>query len=89
MVLYRFANFVSSLLKTILWGMFPNVTRGNPLYGIFCRVTYPATFGEICNHDNDTDALLPNHAPVIVKGRRQGALRADVGARLVVALQKR
>lgn len=41
--------------------------------------SYPATFNKICDHDEYSYSLLPNHLPEAVECRRQGALGADVG----------
>ena len=52
------------------------------------EVTHPSAFDEIGDHDEDVDVLLPDHPPEAVKGGRQGTLGADVGPRLLVAVNE-
>jgi hypothetical protein len=51
--------------------------------------TYPSAFLQVGYHHNDGHTLFPNHSPVIVEGRIERPLSADVGSGLVVALQAR
>lgn len=52
------------------------------------RGSYPSFFHKVCNHDDDSCVLFPDHPPEIFKCRLQRPLGGNVGFRFVVTLQR-
>ena len=50
---------------------------------------YLSSLCDLDEHDHSLQSFLPDHAPEVTYGFRQGALCCNVGIWLVVALRKR
>lgn len=61
-------------------------TKGKESKG---RSSYPSFFHKVCNHDDDSCVLFPDHPPEIFKCRLQRSLGGNVGFCFVVTLQRR
>lgn len=51
--------------------------------------SYPSFLLEVCDHDNDSNVLLPDHPPEVLPARSEWPLSCDVGPCSLITLQRK